>query len=103
MTPPITPPDMNPDLYSKGIRKVLVEGMKSTYILLPAEVKETVTVDIGGLEVVLDLHEGYGGGMWVATHRQADISGYGRTQEEALTSFGVVLTEALKYRLEQDK
>jgi hypothetical protein len=72
-------------------------------IILPAEVKETVTVDIGGFEVVLDLHEGHGEGMWVATNRQADIGGYGRTQEEALTSFGIVLTEELKYRLEQGK
>lgn len=79
------------------MRKVKIIGMSSTYMLLDGEVLEKQKVNLDGFKLRLEFTDGY----WLATYRPLDLTGYGRTKEEAISSFGTVLSEALIYKLEQ--
>lgn len=74
------------------MRKVRVAGTESTYRLLTGEVRNSFNIDIGGLKVLLELVDD----VWLATHGPSDLVGYGKTVEEAIESFGIILVDTLK-------
>lgn len=79
------------------MKKIPVEGMNSTYMILTGDVKERMVVDVGGFKVLLRLIDNW----WIATYKPAKIIGYARTKEGAIRAFGKVLSASLLYQLEQ--